>query len=140
MEVSVTNDAKHYGEQAGVWLYADDDNYVKFVIEGMRDGTVQLVVAAECAGVPQVVAKVPLPCVSTAPVTLRLELSSDGQSVSACVDRLVCLQHVATCPVSFLRERGFQIGLSAHGGIDETRQAVFSRFSAFAIAEGRGRF
>ena len=141
VEVELTNDAKLFGEQAGLWLYKDDENWVKWVSEGMKDGSVKLVFASKIAGKASMICKVPLPGNNPEqPVILRLELL-DGK-VSAVVDRKVCLQHIATTDGNFLLAdnvtSGFQVAIACHGG-DGTRSVAFRRFATYAIADGRGR-
>ncbi len=121
--------------------YVDDDNWVKFVTEGMRDGSVKLVLATKRSGTAAVVIKAALPpgCEPEKPVTLRLELSESRESVSALIDRRMCLQCVGSTEVGFLRNgSGLQVGIGSHGG-DGSRQAIFKRFIAYSIADGRGR-
>jgi hypothetical protein len=48
---------KTRGEQAGMCWWASERDYVKLVVEGMRDGRVALVLAVQEAGDPRVVAK-----------------------------------------------------------------------------------
>jgi len=61
MEVTVEMETRNWGEQAGIFFYYDDDNYVKLVLEGMKDGKTGIVLAREEAGSPSVVKKIKLP-------------------------------------------------------------------------------
>ena len=137
----MTNDAKNYGEQAGLLLYLDDENYVKLVVEGMRDGSVKICFGIKNAGAASIVSKIPLPGPPNESVTLRLELSQDRKQVTAAVERKVCLQQVGTCAIDFLpaESTDLRVGLTAHGS-NGSQQALFRRISIFQILEGRGRF
>ncbi len=47
-------------QQAGLFWYIDDNNYLKLVLEGMKDGGCAVVLAGEKNAVPAVIAKVPV--------------------------------------------------------------------------------
>ncbi len=49
-----------WGQQAGLFWYVDDNNYLKLVLEGMKDGGCAVVLAGEKNAVPAVIAKVPV--------------------------------------------------------------------------------
>lgn len=59
VEAEVSFAPRAWGEQAGIFWHSDDNNYAKFVVEGMKDGSVALVFALEINGSPRVVKKLP---------------------------------------------------------------------------------
>eukprot|EP00443_Scrippsiella_acuminata_P109566 CAMPEP_0115580770 /NCGR_PEP_ID=MMETSP0272-20121206/4802_1 /TAXON_ID=71861 /ORGANISM="Scrippsiella trochoidea, Strain CCMP3099" /LENGTH=236 /DNA_ID=CAMNT_0003015709 /DNA_START=62 /DNA_END=772 /DNA_ORIENTATION=- len=70
-----------WGEQAGVYAYVDEGNWVKLVVESGQEGAAALIFAEQHNFVPRVVGKVPL----TAPVAgaaLRLTMQEDGTAVA----------------------------------------------------------
>ncbi len=127
-----------YGEQAGLFLYADDSNYCKVVVEGMKDGSTSIVMAIETDGVPKVVEKVPIdrPSGECVKVSLRLELPPSPTGEVVALQKLpYCFQMIGRCPAT----PGSRIGFGAHGSrLDESAAHVaFQDFSLIRIAEDR---
>ena len=61
VEVSITpsiDSFKNWGEQAGIFLMRDDNNYLKIVVECMKDLSIALVLAVEVDGNPSVAGKI----------------------------------------------------------------------------------
>lgn len=91
VETHVAFNPKSFGEQAGLFWYIDDNNYVKFVVEGMKDGSVAFVFAHEMSGNPIVVRKEKIneKLLSASPShlnrILRLEFDSSTTSFKAYV-------------------------------------------------------
>lgn len=138
-----------FGEQAGLFWYCDDNNYAKFVVEWMRDGTANVVLALEKNGEPAVCAKAPLDSDEACePMRLRLELSADGSKLSGVIVGSYYMRLVGSCLVDsgMLPDQGdeaprVRFGVSAHGGtadgVTAGRAACFSKFSAIAIRPNR---
>jgi len=135
-----------YGEQAGVFWRADDNNYVKLVIEALgADGDADgdgdgdgagggggarhmAVLVVEHEGRPLVVGKMELAALPAAAVdaaaapdteaVLRLELSADGRRVSGAVVTPYCLRLVgnAETPAALLLPLSGGSGGSDDGG------------------------
>ena len=155
-QLAVTLTPSSWGEQAGIFWYLDDSNYVKLVVEGGRDpaGSASVVFAAEEGGVARVLGKVPLTMPSSPESadalptqTLRVELSADGTSVSGLLDNGYCARVVGkgTVPAEMVGGEGGQgltrVGVSAHGGTaDSGGRARFGRFSLLEIAGNRVSF
>mmetsp|Transcript_127406 Transcript_127406/g.224349 ORF Transcript_127406/g.224349 Transcript_127406/m.224349 type:complete len:332 (-) Transcript_127406:67-1062(-) len=138
-----------FGEQAGLFWYRDDSNYAKLVVEWMKDGTANVVLAQERRGAPVVCATAPLDAEEACEaVRLRLELSADGCKLSGVIVGAFYMRLVGTCEVEGdmrpdQSEDATQvlIGVSAHGGTAEGvvagRAARFTNFSAIAIRPNR---
>jgi len=138
-EVSVKLEPRSYGEQAGLFWMHDDNNYVKLVVEGMKDGSVALVLAREVKGEAAVVNKVPLGA-DVSP-SIRLELSPDGTKISGLLDTGYCMRLVGSCDVSELQGSPLFLGLGAHGAKPEgSNWARFSSFRCLRIAANRIQF
>lgn len=73
-----------HGAQAGVLLYFNDLNYVKYVIEGNRTGGTMLLVARQIAGEPKVLKKCDITCSAGRKVRLGLVLRRSPKSVQNC--------------------------------------------------------
>ena len=141
-----------WGQQAGLFLYCDDSNYIKIVLEGSKSGGLRVVMASEVANSPTVIAKAELhddtfgPSVSeTATIILRLEMSADRSSVSGSINRdNMFLQHVGTCPCAHLVEKdsNLSVGIGGHGGPKDVdgHYARFSKFELIGIQKQRLRF
>jgi regulation of enolase protein 1 (concanavalin A-like superfamily) len=136
VEARVKLMASSYGEQAGIFWYQDDNNYVKLVIEGMKDGTAALVLAAESGGQAAVCGKIPLGK-NEESQTLRLEMGANGK-LSGMLDNGACMRKVgeAVPPAG----AGLKVGVGAHGGGTEARWASFEWFRALSIPEDRANF
>eukprot|EP00750_Incisomonas_marina_P033092 INCI9560.1.p1 GENE.INCI9560.1~~INCI9560.1.p1 ORF type:complete len:266 (-),score=45.58 INCI9560.1:493-1290(-) len=99
-EAEVSFSPRAWGEQAGIFWYSDDNNYAKFVVEGMKDGSVALVFALEINGSPRVVKKLPWEGPASATKILRLELKAD-LSLCACIvhPQGLYVRHIASVNV-----------------------------------------
>jgi len=97
VEAAVTLDPKNWGEQAGVFWYGNDSNYAKFVVEGMKDGSVALVFAVEIGGEPRVVKKLPVNNAAGTSTILRIEVQP-GPTFTACIvhPQGLYIRHVAS--------------------------------------------
>jgi len=139
-EVSVKLQPRSFGEQAGLFWMRDDNNYVKLVVEGMKDGTVALVLAREVNGEAAVVNKVPIEA-DVSP-SIRLELSPDGEKISGLLDTGYCMRLIGSCDVKeILKEGSVCLGVGAHGGNPEAPNwARFSSFRCLRIAANRIQF
>jgi len=129
-----------YGEQGGLfWMY-DDNNYVKLVVEGMKDGSVAIVLArySEANGSAAVINKVPI---ESGVFSLRLELSPCGEKISGLLDTGYCMRLIGSCDAKTLLSHTLALGLGAHGGSAEgSGWAQFSSFRCLRIAPNRVQF
>jgi len=134
--VTVTNEAKNYGEQAGLFIFSDSQNWVKLVLEGMEDGKVYAVFAYQVSGKPKVINKIEI---LSQPSTLRLEFGLN-QPVVAILSKGDLLRLIDKCDLPILPSdlKNYQLALSAHGGSKEKIQmAVFTDFHFLKLAEDR---
>ena len=127
-----------YGEQAGLFLYTDDNNYCKVVVEGMKDGSTSIVMAMETDGAPKVVHKVPLdrPSGESLKVSLRIELPPSPSGDVVALQKLpYCFQMIGKCTAT----PGSRIGIGAHGSRSDASSGhvSFTDFSLIRIAEDR---
>jgi hypothetical protein len=113
-----------WGQQAGLFWYIDDNNYIKLVLEGSKDGSCAVVLAGEKSGSPVVIAKVSVATSDVflpggAGMRLRLEVNEDG-SVTGMFQ-----QRGSPCMRLVGRGLGYeelvsparvQVGIGAHGG------------------------
>jgi rhodanese-related sulfurtransferase len=87
-EAKVECRPRQHGEQAGLYAYADETSWVKFVVEGVAHSedasatAAQLILASQHDGVPTLVGKQPLPVFGRA-LSLRLTVRADGASAEA---------------------------------------------------------
>lgn len=133
-----------FGEQAGLFWYVDDDNYIKLVVEWMRDGSTKVVLAREREGQPEVIGKADLDeDEAEAPVRLRLELSADGSQLSGVVVGAYYMRLVGRCSAELACKTADgaatvepRLGLSAHGGAAD-RAARLRDFAAIAVRPNR---
>lgn len=137
-----------FGEQAGLFWYRDDDNYAKFVVEWMRDGTASVVLALKQRGEAAVCSTAALDAEEAhEPVRLRLELSANGSQLSGVMVMSYYMRLVGSCAVgSDLQPAAAQdstpsIGISAHGGTAEGaaagRAAHLANFVAISVRSNR---
>eukprot|EP00927_Polykrikos_kofoidii_P074810 TRINITY_DN70842_c0_g1_i1.p1 TRINITY_DN70842_c0_g1~~TRINITY_DN70842_c0_g1_i1.p1 ORF type:complete len:306 (-),score=45.08 TRINITY_DN70842_c0_g1_i1:42-959(-) len=137
-----------YGEQAGLFLYVDDNNYAKLVVEWMKDGTASVVLACEKDGHAEVSAKAGLDTEEAhEPIRLRLELSADGSQISGVLVSSYYNRLIGSCPAdrtpwcsSGSDPTMLSVGIGAHGSSEEDsaeRMARFSKFAAIAVKANR---
>eukprot|EP00299_Pterocystis_sp_00344_P006722 c1870_g1_i1.p1 GENE.c1870_g1_i1~~c1870_g1_i1.p1 ORF type:complete len:195 (+),score=38.05 c1870_g1_i1:38-622(+) len=70
---------KVFGSQAGLVFYANDSNYIKFVVEGNKTNGTMFIFAQQINDVPEVLAKVDFDSSHPAnPISLRLTSSAEG--------------------------------------------------------------
>jgi len=138
-EATVKLSPSSYGEQGGLfWLY-DDNNYIKLVVEGMKDGSVAIVLASEENGSPSVINKVPMEAGVSA--SIRLELSPCGEKISGLLDTGYCMRLIGSCEAKTLLSHTVAMGVGAHGGAPEgSGWAHFSSFRCLRIAPNRVQF
>jgi len=130
-----------WGEQAGLFWYIDDNNYLKLVVECMKDGTYAVVFAKEQNCEPGVCGKIALEedDVEDA-LRLRLEISADRLQASGAIVRRFYSQLVGSVNVDepWLASAGTRVGVSAHGGQGGTGRVVtFSEFTALSVQPNR---
>merc|ERR1712194_501141 len=117
-------------------------NYVKLVVEWMKDGSAAVVLAREAAGEANVVTKIPLDSDEAhEPQRLRLERSADGAQISGVIVGAYYMRLVGSCSADFgLDSKPANFGLSAHGGKPdavEVRSATFSKFQSISVMTNR---
>jgi len=138
-EATVKHSPSSYGEQGGLFWMHDDNNYIKLVVEGMKDGSVAIVLASEENGTPSVVNKVPLEAGVSA--SIRLELSPCGEKISGLLDTGYCMRLIGSCEAKTLLSHTVVMGVGAHGGAAAGfGYAQFSSFRCLRIASNRVQF
>ena len=122
-QVRVTNAPQLMGEQAGLILYIDDDNYIKLVKESL-EGEEWIVLAREEKGKSELVHKVGI---TGEAAEIRFVFTSDkaqGQFRMSAADEWTTVGECA-----FVGDVVPSIGLFTHGGPgDLERWATFQRF------------
>lgn len=137
VEATVSNAAKTYGEQAGLFWMADSNNYVKLVVEGMKDGSVSLIMAREVNGVAEVVKK--MEGVPLANAQLRMEVKNG--KITGMMHSGYCVRLVGTCDFGMvLSAPEMSVGVGAHGSDGDSRVASFKDFKCIQIAQDRVAF
>jgi regulation of enolase protein 1 (concanavalin A-like superfamily) len=109
------------GEQAGIVLYIDNDNYIKLVRE-MVGNEHTIVLAKEIAGEPSTEL---LTAFESAVVDLRLDINSDSITVNWKGDKEMEFQE-AEFPNWFDSKAVFQVGLLVHGNNSENNAEFFT--------------
>ena len=135
-----------WGEQAGIWLYAADDHWVKLVVERKKDGSTKVCFASRSPDKPAAsVANQELPSSASKPgeeggVSLRIEVSKDRSEVAGLVNCGYCIRLVGKLGISL--PSGTRVGVMAHGGDaeDPPRMAAFDQMRLIAIAPDRVQF
>ena len=121
-EVTVSHAPETFGEQAGLFWYRDDDNYVKLTKE-FYDGKVWVVLAAETGGKAQY-KEAPCPAETA---TLRLTVAEDTVEGQFRPDGAKEWTIVGALP--FKAADGTRVGVNAHHApADSARWATFTRF------------
>ena len=86
--VSITFSPSKYGAQAGILLYQNDLNYVKFVMEGNKKGGIMLIVARQIDGQPEALNKIDISEVCT---TVSRTLSFSLRTVTSSMVSVRCI-------------------------------------------------
>ena len=163
VEVTVAFEPATFGEQAGLWWYASDDDWVKLVVEvrawcrcivvlecltivevpwnvfakqGNKKGDKVVVFARAAAGAePQVVAKAEL---SSGPCTLRLEMNPTTKVASAQLRTPAYLRLLGQCDAAHVITSG-RPAVAAHGSSadGEPNKAVVTQLQVLGIAANR---
>jgi regulation of enolase protein 1 (concanavalin A-like superfamily) len=138
VEVTVDMVPKSHGEQAGLFWYADDDHWVKIVVEGMKDGSAMVVMGREYGDDTDVVKKIPI----EGAAKLRLELSPDRKQITGMVDLGHCMRLVGQCDFQPIDARGeVMVGVGAHGAEEgQAQDAAFTDFRLLRIESNRIQF
>merc|ERR1711920_508444 len=114
----------NFGEQAGLFWYFDDDNYVKLVMEWMQDGNASIVLARESQadGGPEVAASITLDEEEVQqPLRLRFEVSPDGLKLSGVLVGAYYMRLIGSCSAVFPDLPATpSVGFSAHGAASES--------------------
>ena len=119
-----------HGQQAGLFLYRNDDNYIKLVLEGMKDGGVKVVMAREAHRRAAVLKPKTAPpgdgfapgSAATDAVTLRLTLGPRRRVCAGAVrgGDAGRWREAGRCDCAFLFEAAgaaaVDAGVGAHGG------------------------
>lgn len=145
-EARVRMEPQSWGEQAGIWLYAADDHWVKLVVERKKDGSTKVCFASRSPDKPAAsVANQDLPSSASKPgeeggVSLRIEISKDRGEVAGLVNCGYCIRLVGKLGISF--PSNTRVGVMAHGGDaeDPPRMAAIDQLRIIAIAPDRVQF
>ena len=124
IRVTVANQPRLMGEQAGLIWYHDDDNYIKLVKESL-DGEEWIVLAREEGGKPELINKT---TISSESAELQLVLAEGRVRGQFRVSPDDLWHPVGECDL--LEAANPKVGLFTHGGSEEIeRWAVFRNFS-----------
>ena len=135
--VGVSLTITSWGEQAGLVLYADDDNWIKLVLEGARDGSTVALLGVSAAGQPSVVAKVPWPAQTSASwTTLKLSVDPASAKVTATAAAAggdgdsggAAAAAVEVGATALDTSLSYSLGLMAHGSKEDVKDAHFKDF------------
>jgi len=124
------------GEQAGLFWYSSDDNYVKLVVEWLQDRAASITLARRQAGEFVVCGKADLDEEEAQePTRLRLEMSADGTQLSGCVVGSYYTRLIGSCQADTATwgdNATLSFGMGAYGGPDDASAKRFATFSNFA--------
>jgi regulation of enolase protein 1 (concanavalin A-like superfamily) len=127
-EVTIESAPETTAEQAGLYLYFDDANFVKILRENMK-GKINLVLVREQKNIPE-----PQPAREEAATPIRLRLTWSGAKVAASYKTTgdwVAIGEVETPAAA----GAASFGLTAHGAVADADR--WAKFKDFRITQGK---
>eukprot|EP00301_Raphidiophrys_heterophryoidea_P011097 c16603_g1_i1.p1 GENE.c16603_g1_i1~~c16603_g1_i1.p1 ORF type:complete len:225 (-),score=62.57 c16603_g1_i1:81-704(-) len=129
----------NYGAQAGILVYKDDGNYVKFVIEGNKTGGAMILLAEQINFNPRVVNKVDVSTDTFATTQLALTIqdnaliSAQYRPVSSDNSNSEWLTLWEASAEQTLTHDWGHFGVMAHSAADPTKKAKFANFKVLKV-------